>query len=67
MIKEKEVEGFKRCCAEHIQGIWKIAGGSESVIHHETTCPKCGHYIGLTYTKEEDAIAILKEFNLEYL
>lgn len=54
------------CCAQAIQQIWKTNGGSMNVVRHESFCPTCNHYIGLTQTTIEEAVKFLKEYGLEY-
>jgi len=56
-------DGFKECCAERIKQIWGKFGPT-NIVHYETHCYKCGHYIGLTQTSEKEADIFLKKFGL---
>ena len=61
----RKEEGFGKCCAEEIQRIWYEHGGSMNIVHYETKCPKCGHYIGITQTSKEEADKFLEKFGLK--
>lgn len=58
---------LNQCCAEEIKKLWDTYGGSMGIVRHETNCPKCGHYIGLTQTSEQEATEFLREYGLDYL
>lgn len=55
---------FKKCCAKEIKRLWDSLGGPMNVIRCEGKCPKCGHYIGLTQTSEEQAEEFLKKYGI---
>lgn len=58
---------WKKCCAETINDLWIEAGGSDGIIMVSGHCPVCGNFIGLTYTKPEEAKEFLEQYGLEYL
>lgn len=64
----KVVNKFKKCCAREIKRIWSDPehGGPMNIVRYEGKCPKCGHYIGLTQTSEEEAKEFLSKYKLDY-
>lgn len=53
------------CCAEEIKRLW-IKDDPMVIVWYTGTCPKCGHFIGLTQTSEKEAVEFLEEYGLEY-
>jgi hypothetical protein len=54
-----------KCCAEKIRKIYLEFG--TDILHYETTCDTCNHYIGLTYTPIEEINKFLESFKLEQI
>ena len=56
--------GFQKCCAIAIKGIWDEYGGSMNILRMTTNCPVCNHFIGITQTSKKEANKFLKEYKI---